>query len=163
MSFEAPEFNPSARTPVASSIAARWILALSVGLGALLALWVWRKYTSRFSACRRRAGEGALRGEAFASEALLIDVRSKTEFDRSHIAGAIHIPHRRIVRRLPVATGGGKPVLLYCRSGRRSGIACRRLRRRGYTQVFNAGGYRETAEGLGRALVATGTSTGASA
>ena len=40
------------------------------------------------------------------------------------------------------------PVVLYCRSGRRSSIAQERLLEMGYRQVINAGGYQDFGDRL---------------
>jgi phage shock protein E len=52
------------------------------------------------------------------------------------------MPHDRIAdligARVPDRSA---PVLLYCRSGRRSGLALETLKAGGYTRLTNAGGY----------------------
>jgi len=75
--------------------------------------------------------------------ALLIDVRTAQEFEAGHLDGAINIPFDQ-VDALAEAIGDdkGRSVVLYCRSGRRSGIATEALTRRGYAKVFNAGGFK---------------------
>jgi phage shock protein E len=45
-------------------------------------------------------------------------------------------------------TDKSKPILVYCRSGRRSGIAEKELRAVGYTNCFNLGGYEQAANQL---------------
>ena len=52
----------------------------------------------------------------------VIDVRTDVEFDAGHIPGARHIPLAD-VQRESSALDKEKPVLLYCRSGNRSGPA----------------------------------------
>lgn len=78
-------------------------------------------------------------------EALLLDVRSDEEFAAGHLEGALHVPHDQLASRLDVVlarVGGdrGRPVVTYCRSGRRSGIAKETLIDAGFTQVTNLGG-----------------------
>lgn len=74
--------------------------------------------------------------------AVLIDVRTAEEFATGALPGAKLIPHGDIAARITeVAPDKNTPVILYCRSGRRSGIAQDTLQRLGYTQVINAGGY----------------------
>jgi rhodanese-related sulfurtransferase len=69
-------------------------------------------------------------------ELLVLDVRTPEEFAAGHIAAARNIPHDQVGRRLtelePYAV---KTVVLYCRSGRRSGIAAKLLREAGFTDV----------------------------
>lgn len=53
---------------------------------------------------------------------LILDVRSEEEFRAGHIPGARNIPHDQLDRRLD-ELGNPKWVVVYCRSGRRAGIA----------------------------------------
>jgi len=78
--------------------------------------------------------------------AVIIDVRTPQEFASGHIAGAINIPHERISESVAGLKGITKtsPVLLYCRSGKRSGIAKSALERQGFTHVINGGSLDET-------------------
>jgi phage shock protein E len=74
--------------------------------------------------------------------AVLIDVRTQEEFASGALPGATLIPHGDIAARIAeVAPDKNTPVVLYCRSGRRSGIAQDSLQALGYTRVINAGGY----------------------
>ena len=78
------------------------------------------------------------------SNAVWIDVRTAEEFASGHIEGAHNIPYESIDK--GVAALGleqDTPILLYCRSGRRSGIALDSLRKQGYTQLKNVGGIEE--------------------
>ncbi|MBT8069525.1 MAG: rhodanese-like domain-containing protein [Gammaproteobacteria bacterium] len=74
--------------------------------------------------------------------ALLIDVRSKEEFDEGHIDGALNIPWDK-TDALKFAIGEDKQrqVVFYCRSGNRAGKARAELESMGYTNVFNATGF----------------------
>lgn len=77
--------------------------------------------------------------------ALLLDVRSQGEFDSGHVEGATLIPVDELESRLAeieTATGGDKtkPIVVYCRSGRRSATAKQTLLAAGYTQVSDLGG-----------------------
>lgn len=81
---------------------------------------------------------------------LVIDVRTPAEFQSGHIAGAINIPldvfeAGRIPNTVPADE---TPKLLYCRSGRRSGIAAEILAKAGYKNVFNFGGVIDWPYGL---------------
>ena len=74
--------------------------------------------------------------------AVLIDVRSADEFASGALPGAKLIPHGDIAARISeVAPDKHAPIVLYCRSGRRSSVAQDELQALGYTQVINAGGY----------------------
>ena len=79
-------------------------------------------------------------------EAKLIDVRSREEYTAGHLAGAVWIPHGEISREIAgVAPDLSIPVYLYCRSGRRSGIAKEALTQKGYVNVYNLGGIGDAA------------------
>ncbi|MBW8189619.1 rhodanese-like domain-containing protein [Neiella marina] len=74
--------------------------------------------------------------------ATLIDVRTAEEFQQGHLAGAINIPYQLIVagaKHYQLPADGA--VVVYCRSGRRSGIAEQALEQAGFQQVYNGGGY----------------------
>lgn len=69
----------------------------------------------------------------------LIDVRSKEEFKSGHIPGAMNIDVQALMQRLDDVPKN-KPVVLYCRSGNRSGQAARLLQQAGYTDIYDLGG-----------------------
>ena len=74
--------------------------------------------------------------------ALLVDVRSDSEYESGHIDGAIHIPHDQIADRISeLGSDKSRKIVLYCRSGRRAGGAAGILVTNGFTEVYNAGGY----------------------
>lgn len=73
---------------------------------------------------------------------LVIDVRTAKEFNTGHIKGALNIPYDVAVNQF-TALGINKErrVVLYCRSGNRSGKAIAALTDAGYTNLHNGGGY----------------------
>ena len=73
--------------------------------------------------------------------ALLIDVRSKKEFEGGHLEGAVNIEWDQIDA-LAAAIGSDKQrqVVLYCRSGNRVGKSIAILETKGYSNLFNATG-----------------------
>lgn len=80
------------------------------------------------------------------AEAIWIDVRSADEFNSGHLPGAIHIVHTDIAGKIAaVTTDKNAEIQLYCRSGRRSGLAEAALKQLGYTNVHNAGAYEKLA------------------
>ena len=75
---------------------------------------------------------------------VLIDVRSEEEFNSGHHAGAVNIPHTQISEKIStVAPDKNTPLYLYCRSGRRVGIAIETLKTLGYQTMHNLGGFEE--------------------
>lgn len=71
--------------------------------------------------------------------ALLVDVRSPKEFSAGHIEGAINVPVGELAQRLTELGEKHEPIVLYCRSGARSGRALSLLQRHGFTAVSNLG------------------------
>jgi len=76
---------------------------------------------------------------ALAAGATVVDVRGAHEFAGKHVPGAINIPHTEIGANLGRVGPKDSPVVLYCRSGARSGMAARVLRGAGYTDVVDVG------------------------
>lgn len=64
----------------------------------------------------------------------LIDVRTPAEYADGHLAEATLLPLQELEERW-TEIDKGKPVLLYCRSGHRSGMALKILNDKGYAQA----------------------------
>lgn len=76
------------------------------------------------------------------AETIWIDVRSAEEFNDGHLPGAVNIVHTEISSKIAAITQDkNAEIKLYCRSGRRSGLAEAALKELGYTKVQNAGGF----------------------
>ena len=74
-------------------------------------------------------------------EILVVDVRTKEEFQEGHVENAINIPLDVIGEEIStVLSSQEDPVLLYCRSGNRSGQAAKILVDLGYLKVYDFGG-----------------------
>ncbi len=65
---------------------------------------------------------------------LVLDVRSPEEFVAGHVPGAVNIPQDQVASRL-AEIPKDKEVVLYCRSGRRSGLAAETLEANGYKNL----------------------------
>ena len=72
------------------------------------------------------------------SGALVVDVRTRGEFNSGHIEGAINIPYDVIDQKIGDHPKD-KAIIVYCRSGSRSSVAKQTLEQAGYTQVINGG------------------------
>jgi phage shock protein E len=83
--------------------------------------------------------EGALRALVQQSNALLLDVRTPTEFASGHMTGAVNLPLDRIQSLPQIETALDREIVLYCRSGARSARAAQVLRSQGYTRVHDLG------------------------
>ena len=80
-------------------------------------------------------------GAPVAVQPLVIDVRTASEYQQAHIRQAVNVPFDQIADRIAaLAPDREARIVLYCRSGRRSGIAEQTLRQLGYRQVENHGG-----------------------
>jgi len=87
----------------------------------------------------------ALAHRLVADGALLLDVRTLSEYSDRHIDGAINIPVDDLQSRAPEVsrlTGGDmkKPIVVYCGSGKRAARAKTILQSQGYDAVTNLGG-----------------------
>lgn len=71
-------------------------------------------------------------------EATLLDVRTVEEFDEGHVDGAVNIPVQ-VLRERMNELSKDKPVVVYCKSGRRSAEAKRMLDAAGFKRVIDAG------------------------
>jgi phage shock protein E len=82
--------------------------------------------------------------------AAIIDVRTPDEFLAGHVDGAINIPVDQIGQGIASVKGLNKdsPILIYCRSGRRSAVARTVLEKQGYKRVMDGGGIDELTKNL---------------
>ncbi len=71
--------------------------------------------------------------------ARLVDVRTPAEFAAGHVPGAINIPVDELDRRMAELESKEQPIVLYCRSGSRSGRAAQMLKSAGYAQIHDLG------------------------
>lgn len=78
---------------------------------------------------------------SLADDSLWIDVRTNKEYAEDHIQGDINIPHDKIAEEIgKTITDKNTDIHLYCRSGKRAGLAQETLKKMGYTHVTNEGG-----------------------
>lgn len=75
---------------------------------------------------------------------ILIDVRTSQEHQEGYIPGTdLNLPYDQIEKLSQFVNDKDKMIILYCRSGRRSGIAKDTLIKMGYKNVINAGGVKD--------------------
>lgn len=73
--------------------------------------------------------------------ALLLDVRTKAEFDSGHVLDARHVPQDELAKSTETLKKyRDKVVVTCCESGMRSGAAGRVLRAQGFAKVVNLQG-----------------------
>jgi len=81
---------------------------------------------------------------AASAEQYLIDVRSPEEFAEAHADGAVNIPVDEVSQKISEITQDhDADIYVYCRSGRRAEAALTELKKAGYTNVTNHGGYED--------------------
>jgi len=84
-----------------------------------------------------------------AAKPLVIDVRTVAEWNEGHLDGAVLIPYEKIGEAIAkVAPDKKTKIVLYCRTGRRSGIALDTLQKLGYEDVSNLINAKEASEKL---------------
>ena len=70
------------------------------------------------------------------AEFVLLDVRSKAEFDAAHLPGALNVERGRLEWIIPnIIKKTDRTIYVYCQDGRRSGFATERLLEMGYTNT----------------------------
>lgn len=74
------------------------------------------------------------------SDTVLLDVRSNREFASGHIPGARNIPIEEVPYKTEELKSIKKPIVVYCLSGGRSGMAVNILKQNGVGDVYNGGG-----------------------
>lgn len=70
---------------------------------------------------------------------VLIDVRTPGEFASGHVPGAKNVPLQTLAQNLDQVPRD-QPVMVICRSGSRSGMACNLLAKQGYDNLTNLQG-----------------------
>lgn len=74
-------------------------------------------------------------------DAVVIDVRPAADFAKGHIINAINVPMNGFKNQIATLTKHkAKPIIINCRSGAQSSMACSQLRKEGFEQVFNLHG-----------------------
>lgn len=93
----------------------------------------------------------ALLSLAAQAKDVIVDVRTPQEFAAGHIDGAINIEHGSIAQGLAKAgVGKDDKVMLYCQSGRRSGMALDTLKGLGFSKAENVGGIEQARKTLAK-------------
>ena len=99
---------------------------------------------------RRPQGETVINQKISADEAKMmmdaggvtvVDVRSAAEYAMGHVPGAALVPLDTLAAQAKTALPDlDATLLVYCRSGNRSGAAAKMLKDLGYTKVYDFGG-----------------------
>lgn len=70
----------------------------------------------------------------------IIDVRTQAEYQQGHIKGSINIPLNELPQQLHQVKKD-RPIITCCASGMRSAQARRVLMSKGFSEVYNGGGW----------------------
>lgn len=72
---------------------------------------------------------------------VVLDVRTAEEFAAGHVPGARNISHDELGSRLAeLESERDKDLVIYCRSGRRTGLAVETLRQAGFKRLYHLDG-----------------------
>ena len=80
--------------------------------------------------------------EVLPADAYLVDVRTPTEFQSGSVPGAVNIPLNTIEGSISQFENKDN-IVLFCRSGNRSGKALEILKKNGIKNVHNGGSWKE--------------------
>lgn len=78
--------------------------------------------------------------EQILANASVIDVRTPGEYHQGHYPGAVNIPLNEVSERISEFKKMKQPIVMYCLSGARSGMAVSFLKQTGINEVYNGGG-----------------------
>lgn len=77
-------------------------------------------------------------GAVITEGAIIVDVRTKAEYDRGHITGSINLPLDQLNKGMN-KLDKNKAIITCCASGMRSGVAKGMLQKAGFARVYNGG------------------------
>lgn len=119
-----------------------WIVSLALVLAVGLAV-----YLSALAQTEEAPGyqaiepEEAVRRLEAGGDGLIVDVRTRAEYDEEHISGAVLVPLDGIGSEPPAALPDlDRELYVHCRTGVRSRQAVEKLLALGYTKVYDMGG-----------------------
>lgn len=74
-------------------------------------------------------------------DAVIVDVRPMADFNEGHIVNAVNMPINGFAKAVGrLEKHKHKPIVVSCRSGNQSQLACRQLRKAGFERVYNLRG-----------------------
>lgn len=80
-------------------------------------------------------------GELIKNGAVVVDVRTRSEYAGGHVKGSVNIPLDQLSANLYRLKDKNKPIITCCASGMRSASAKSYLRSQGYSEVHNGGSW----------------------
>jgi phage shock protein E len=85
--------------------------------------------------------DGATARKLVAAGVKVVDVRTPAEFQAGHVPGALNIPYDEMECRYADLGPSSTPLLVYCRTGHRSGIAIETLHKHGFQKIYDLKAY----------------------
>jgi rhodanese-related sulfurtransferase len=74
-------------------------------------------------------------------DAMVLDVRPAADFAQGHIINSTNLPMNGLKNQMgTLQKHKDKPIVVTCRSGSQSAMACRELRKDGFAEVYNLRG-----------------------
>ena len=70
---------------------------------------------------------------------ILIDVRTKEEYESGHLENAINIPVDIVLSKIGEYASKDTKIIIYCQSGKRATTAFETLKNNGYKNIYNLG------------------------
>lgn len=108
---------------------------LSLALGGLTVAIVYNEIAGRLSGIRR-LGPAEVTALINHGNALLVDVRGASDFEKGHIAGSKNVQMTQFdPENKQLAPAKSLPVVMVCKVGQTATFAAKRLRKAGFTDV----------------------------
>ena len=108
---------------------------LSLALGGLTVAIVYNEIAGRLSGIRR-LGPAEVTALINHGNALLVDVRGASDFEKGHIAGSKNVQMTQFdPENKQLAPAKSLPVVMVCKVGQTASLAAKRLRKAGFTDV----------------------------
>ena len=116
------------------------VISIALGL-TLAACGTAKEEADHHESFKQITAEEAMNLMETEEDYVILDVRTKEEYDEKHIKGAVLIPNETIGKdEIPELPDKDQMILVYCRSGNRSKQASEKLAQLGYTNVYEFGG-----------------------
>jgi len=124
-------------TPLALTLAMNRYLKSSAWFAVAIAAFVVMRSFGAAASQPRVPSETA--HQLVAGGAKLVDVRTRAEFESKHLPNAINVPLQELADRVSLLEPKDQPLVIYCRSGHRSGLAVTQLKQAGFTRLYDLG------------------------
>lgn len=113
---------------------------ISFTVSTFIVLVMFGLFKNLFSQANESELSEALRGKVF-----LVDVRTPAEFASGSVEGAVNIPLDQVADSIDVFKKHSETIVVFCRSGNRSGQAKSILENNGVKNVINGGTWQNVA------------------